>query len=194
MKLKHAKSLGVVGIVECWYFGNYPSIMSKAVGELAFEENIEDYQKFISCFAKKIYGSSAKNDVVKCWEYIFKSYVNYPFNTMFSYYGPFHDGVVWNLALKPKNLPLPRTWQLTDVPDGDRIAECFMYGHTHEEVISLFERVVKYSNKAIDAINLLIKNNEQLIDLISVVNAYNVLAKSTYNILRFYFLRSRFDR
>lgn len=189
MKLKHAKALGVSGIVECWYFGNYPSIMSKAVGELAFENEIEDYKKFIPRFAEKVYGVSAKDSVVKCWEYIYKSYVNYPFNTMFSYYGPFHDGVVWDLALKPKNLPLPRTWQLTDVPDGDRIAECFMYGHTHEEVILLFERVVKFADKALEAVNYSARHNQRLEDLISVVKAYNVLANSAYNILKFYKLR-----
>ena len=195
-KLKQAKELGVSGIVECWYFGNYPSVMSKAVGELAFYEKLGSRETFISKLAGITYGNSAAPAVAECWRYMYESYSNCPFNIMFSYYGPFHDGVVWDLALKPKNLPLPRTWQLTDVPDGDRIAECFMYGHTHEEVTALFERVVQCASAAKEALQEHAKGkaNGSLTDLYTVLSAYLVLAESALNILRFYKLRRYLGR
>ena len=43
-KFAAAHALGVTGVMECWYFGNYPSLMSKAAGELAFENDFSDEQ------------------------------------------------------------------------------------------------------------------------------------------------------
>ena len=36
-KYSRMKSLGCSSVMQCWYFGNYPSLMSKAACELSFE-------------------------------------------------------------------------------------------------------------------------------------------------------------
>ena len=41
-KYKGAYGLSVEGVLQCWYFGNYPSIMSKAAGELSFCSDFSD--------------------------------------------------------------------------------------------------------------------------------------------------------
>lgn len=188
-KLKRAKDCGITGIMECWYFGNYPSIMSKAAGELAFCDNFNK-NKFLNNLASITYGKRLSKKITQAWQLFYKGYSNYPLNIMFSYYGPMHDGVVWDLALKPKNFSLPRTWQLIDKPDGDRINECVMYGHSLEEVIILINKM----NIEFDRANNILEelkntNNDSLIDLISVSKAISILTKSGNNILNFYKLR-----
>ena len=188
-KLRSARKFGVTGIMECWYFGNYPCLMSKAVGEMAFSED-ESADVFLKRLASVCYGESYAEQVFNAWNLFYEGYKNYPLNIMFSYYGPMHDGVVWELALKPKNYPLPRSWQLTDSCDGDRINESLMFGHTLDEAITLVGKMKDYIEKS-DALLSGIKygENSVLKDLISVSNAIKILFDSGFNILRFYKLR-----
>ena len=39
-KYKNAFKYNVEGVMQCWYFGNYPSMMSRAAGELAFMHDL----------------------------------------------------------------------------------------------------------------------------------------------------------
>ena len=97
-----------------------------------------------------------------------------------------HDGVVWELALKPKNISLSRSWQLIDKPNGDRIGEALFYGHTLDEAITLVDNIIAGWNEGINELgNLINENNEQ----ISVIKALDILFKSGRNILEFYRLR-----
>lgn len=186
-KLKRAKAAGVTGIMECWYFGNYPCVMNKAVGELAFADRMGDGKTFLHRLAAITYGGRYAETVRQAFEHCYRGYRNYPLNIMFSYYGPMHDGVVWELSLKPKNYSLPRSWQLMDRPDGDRIEECLMYGHTLGEAIVLAERMRKEFGAAVSLLAPLSDvGNPALDDLISVTRALFVLSRSAENILRFY--------
>nr|MBQ4318276.1 hypothetical protein [Clostridia bacterium] len=135
-KYKAAHELGVEGVMQCWYFGNYPSMMSKAAGELAFDD-FADEDKFLESLAGIYWGRTKAPTVVKAWKSFEASYRQYPLNVMFSYYGPMHDDVVWKLALKPKNFSLARTWQGLDPIDGDRIGEALLNGHTLDEALTL---------------------------------------------------------
>ena len=105
---------------------------------------------------------------------------------MFSYYGPMHDGVVWELQLIPKNAPLPRSWLLLDKPKGDRISEALQQGHTLEEAIELSEAICENWQKGL---NLLPK--EATGELATLSEALGVLFDSGKNILKFYALREK---
>ncbi len=185
-KYKSARELGVSGIMECWYFGNYPSIMSKCSGELSFTDLLSDKRAFLFDFAARCCGKSIAEQLVSAWEKFEEGYVNYPTNIMFSYYGPMHDGVVWELPLLPTNSPLPRSWLLTDPPAGDRIGECLFSGHTLDEALLLSQRMRDCWSAGIKALPLP-KNHEGY----TVASALSILFASGVNILRYFDLRRR---
>ena len=184
-KFAAAREYGVEGVMECWYFGNYPSLMSKAAGELSFMDDFSDKEKFLEYLAGPYYGSRAK-EAVEAWNHFEKSYVNYPINIMFSYYGPMHDGVIWELALLPKDQSLSRTWLLMDKPDGDRIGECLQSGHTLEEAITLTQIMREEWLKGMK----ILPDNGPL-EQRTVAQALQLLYNSGNNILKFYELRTR---
>lgn len=184
-KYKSARELGVTGVMECWYFGNYPSIMSKMSGALSFVEEYSDKKEFLIDFAARNFGRTLAPKIANAWEYFEAGYVNYPTNIMFSYYGPMHDGVVWDMALIPKNLALPRSWLLPDVPDGDRIGECLFKGHTLDEAIELAEKMKKNWDTGMALLPF-----DATHEAYHVAKAIGILFNSGCNILTFYKLRS----
>ena len=151
-KYRAAHELGVSGVMQCWYFGNYPSLMSKAAGELAFEDFSRGEDAFLTDLAAVYWGRSRAAAVVRAWRCFERAYRNYPINVMFSYYGPMHDSVVWDLQLEPKNFSLPRSWQTLDPTDGDRIAEALLDGHTLDEAVTLAGRMVTFWNAGLRAL------------------------------------------
>ena len=188
-KFKEAYSCGVTGILECWYFGNYPSVMSKAAGELSFCNNFSDKDAFLRRIAKISVGESRAEALAEAYRAFEEGYKNYPINIMFSYYGPMHDGVVWELSLLPRDRELPRTWLLLDRPEGDRIHDCLWQGHTLEEAIILSERMLSSWGVGME-------NMKDLCDTETyfVAAMIYVLFSSGYNILRFYQLRDMLGR
>ena len=185
-KYKAARELGVTGIMECWYFGNYPSLMNRGSTELSYIDDFSDKHEFLKSLASRLYGETRAEEVAKAWEAFEESYRNYPTNVMFSYYGPMHDGVVWNLYPIPVNRALPRSWQLVDAPDGDRIGECLFRGHTLDEAITLAERMCEAWNRGLKALPLT-KSDEHT----SCAEAIGILFESGRSILKFYRLREQ---
>ena len=188
-KYSRARELSVTGVMECWYFGNYPSIMSRASGALSFRENMTDKEAFLLDFAALVYGKSSAPLVASAWKCFEEGYKNYPTNIMFSYYGPMHDGVVWELQLLPKNNPLSRSWQLVDKPDGDRIGESLYRGHTLSEALILAKRMVDEWDKG-----LTLLSGADVGEQLTVAEGIGTLMRSGYNILLFYKLRSDLGR
>ena len=190
-KYKAMNELGVSGVVQCWYFGNYPSLMNKAAGEFAFWSDFDDKNGFLEFLAGIYWGKEKAKEVVKAWNLFEKGYKNYPVNIMFSYYGPMHDGPVWQLQLLPKNFSLARTWLYGDPMDGDRINEAILSGHTLEEAVILTRLVSKYwkeGRKIMDSIPAeLAMETEQK----SVVAALDCQFESGADILEFYLLRDK---
>ena len=184
-KYKRARELGTTGIMECWYFGNYPSQMSRASGALSFLDSFESKEAFLLDFAARMYGESRARSIAAAWHAFEDGYRNYPTNVMFNYYGPMHDGVVWKLQLLPKNNPLSRTWLLPDVPDGDRIGECLFRGHTLDEAITLAGCIKDGFQKGISLLELPESN-----EFFTLAHALGILFSSGYNILSFYRLRA----
>lgn len=171
------------GVMQCWYFGNYPSLMSKAAGELSFLQDFSDKQGFLENLAGIYYGSSKAEQVSKAWRCFEDGYKNYPVNILFSYYGPAHDGVVWELQLKPKNHPLSRSWLYLEAAEGDRIGECLFGCHTLEEAVTLLGEIKTNWEKGLKFLPQDVKEQK------SVADALYILFCSAGNILEFYQLR-----
>lgn len=190
-KYKAGRSLGVEGVMQCWYFGNYPSLMSKAAGELAFADDFDDKHAFLRRLAGITWGNSRAEAAAQAWEAFEQGYANYPLNIMFSYYGPMHDGPVWQLQLEPKNFSLPRSWQTLDPTDGDRIGECMLKGHTPEEMLTLATRMNRYWKKGLRILSDLPADDPIRKQEKSVAEACGILLESGRNILEFYSLRDR---
>lgn len=181
-KFKGAHELGVEGVMECWYFGNYPSIMSKAAGELSFWEDFSNKEGFLKRLASIFSGRSAAKTLCSAWNSFEEGYRKYPLNVMFSYYGPMHDGVCWQLYLKPRNFSLPRTWLLLDRPDGDRIYESLLCGHTLEEAILLTGEMSKKFTEGLQMLEGVNIPEEHR----SLIEAVDTLFCSGNTILKFY--------
>lgn len=187
-KYSEARKYGVEGIVQCWYFGNYPSIMSKIAGELSFEEKFENEDEFLRNVAAIWYGYSKADAVVKAWKLFEEGYRQYPLNVMFGYYGPAHDSIIWKLRLLPANIKLPRSWWIIDPADGDRIGESLLNGHTLQEAITLCDAM---SKKWHEGVLVLESASDEITEQISVAKAVDLLFDSTGNILKFYSLREK---
>ncbi len=191
-KYRTMKKLGVSHVFQCWYFGNYPGIMNRAAGELAFEEFQDDEHAFLLRLAKPDWGDSAEK-VVKAWQLLTDGYANYPLDNMIQYYGPMHDGLVWPLYLIPRNTRLAPTWRLDFGTSGDRYGEC-LGTFTLEEVSTLFERMRGLWGKGTE---LLVSLKQTLRDSperqkdIGVTEALDLQIQSTCAIFRFYALREK---
>ena len=172
------------GVMECWYFGNYPSLMSKAAGELAFLHDFSRKDDFLKQLAAIYCGRTHADQLAEAFRYFEQSYTQYPTNIMFSYYGPMHDGVVWELQLLPKNNPLPRTWLFLDTPDGDRLYECMLLNHSETEVVSLLSDMKEKWEKGLSMLPETVPE-----EMKSVSSALSCLIESSFNNIKFYTLR-----
>jgi len=189
-KITRAKAIGTSGVMEGWFFGNYPCIMSKAVELLSYDYSYADKNQFLAQLAGIYFANGDVDKVVNALNFFETAYANYPINVMFNYYGPMHDGIVWDLALLPKNFSLPRTWQLQDKTDGDRIWECLYEGHTINEAISLCTELSSNWNKGCELLKQTAVGSDLNNEIISVSYALNLLFSSGLNILKFYKLRN----
>ena len=183
-KYSAARDLGVTGVMECWYFGNYPSMMNRASTELSYIDGTVDKDAFLYELAARLYGRSEAETVMLAWQAFEEGYRSYPTNIMMSYYGPMHDGIVWDLFPIPVNRALPRSWLLLDPPDGDRIGECLFKGHTLDEAILLSARMKEAFTRGCDLLPFG-KDDEHSL----CASAIELLMSSGSNILKFYKLR-----
>ena len=183
-KYTAALDLGVSGVMECWYFGNYPSMMNRASTELSYLDGTMDKNEFLHELAARLYGRSKAESIVLAWQSFEEGYRNYPTNIMMSYYGPMHDGIAWDLFALPVNRALPRSWQLLDPPDGDRIGECLFKGHTIDEAILLSTRMKDAFRRGCALLPLDEDDEHSL-----CASAIELLMRSGNNVLSFYKLR-----
>jgi len=105
-----------------------------------------------------------------------------------------HDGIVWELALKPKNFELARTWQLPDPVDGDRIYDALLSGHTLEEVCILSEKMRRLCNQAAAELRAIAPESPDEQEQLAVAQAVALLFDSGANILEFYRLRDELGK
>ncbi len=151
--LLHAKyarlhRLGVSAVMQSWFFGNYPSLMTRAAGLLSFGPFPKSEGDFLIDLATRDWGREASR-VAKAWTLFRNAYENYPATHFFGYYGPVQDGLVWPLHLVPRNRPLTPTWKLGYPPSGDYLADCLSSEFTLSEALTLCRRMSRGWNQGL---------------------------------------------
>jgi hypothetical protein len=191
-KYQKMHELGVSSVMQCWFFGNYPGVMNKAAGMLAFEDFSNGEQDFLKRLALPEWGRHA-GDVAAAWTLFAEGYSHYPLSNMFQYYGPMHDGVVWPLYLYPAYKPLAPTWKLEFGTSGDSIGEC-LENHTIDEAVILCREMSLKWNLGVEILKKLradFKDNPARLKDIGLAEALGIQFESGYNILHFYALREQ---
>lgn len=185
--------LGVSSAMHSWYFGSYPSLMTKAAGELSFAPFFRRAKRFLQTLARRDWGAHA-DQVVTAWQWFEKGYTNYPTAHIFGYFGPMHDGPAWPMYLIPRRLPLAPTWQLGYPPSGDYIAECVVNGFTLAEIVTLCRRMSEYWWRGVELLQQLrpafADQPERLAD-IGLATALGLQFRSGYHLVQFYALREQ---
>lgn len=192
-KYRAMRELGVSSAMHSWYFGTYPSLMTRAAGELSFDPFPRSERQFLTALAKRDWGPYAET-VVEAWRWFARGYSNYPTSHIFGYFGPMHDGPAWPMYLEPKRLPLAPTWQIGYAPSGDYVADCITNGFTISEIVTLCRRMTEYWDRGLALLaplkRKLADQPERLRD-IGLATALGLQFRSGYQLLRFYQLRER---
>jgi len=187
-KYRRMHHLGVSSAMHSWYFGAYPSLMTRAAGKLSFSPFPAGERDFLLSLARRDWGRHA-GDVVKAWQCFRKGYSQYPTAHIFGYFGPAHDGPVWPLYLVPRRRPLAPTWQIGYPPSGDYIAECITNGFTLRETIILCRRMADYWNQGVMVLKRLkprFKTDPDRLKDVGIAVALGLQFRSARNILEFY--------
>ena len=189
-KYKYMYENGVTGVVQCWYFGNYPCLMNKAACELAFLPRFETKHEFLCHLAGITWGEELAEKVATAWEAIEEGYRQFPVNIAFEWLGPMQDSPAAPLHLLPVDLPMPSTWLLTNPVGGDRIGDCLLNGHTEEEADILTAEVAKGVRRGADILSTLPDEGYyERYEQKNVAEALALIFESGHNIVRFYTLR-----
>ena len=190
-KYREMPALNVTTVMQCWYFGNYPGVMNRAAGRLAFEDFSGTEDDFLRTLARPEWGGDA-DAVVRAWNHFAEGFQHYPLATRFQYWGPMHAAPVWPLHLKPALKPLQPTW-LVGGPAGDAIGEA-LDNHSLAEAVVLSRQMSEEWDKGVVIMKSLEpkfrENHERLLD-IGLTEAIGIQFASAHNILNFYLMRSR---
>ena len=192
-KYKKMRSLGVSGVMQCWYFGSYPSLMTKAAGMLSNCNFEISEDEFLENLAKIYWKNSNAGKVVKAWKLFSDAYDNYPLSNVFGYYGPAHDAISWPLHLKPVNRVLSPNWENHLPTSGDRFG-CFLTRSNEtemdiEDAIELCQAMIDKWHKGLLIFRSLTLENEQQKQDVAVIEALALQFESALNIMKFYKLR-----
>ncbi len=190
-KYREMPVLGVSTVMQCWYFGNYPGVMNRAAGRLAFDDFSATEDGFLRALARPEWGSDA-DVVVRAWRHFADGFQHFPLSTRFQWWGPMHATPVWPLHLKPALQPLQPTW-LVGGPCGDAVGEA-LDNHTLPEAVILTGDMARDWSKGVSLLKTLEPrfrgNRERLLD-IGLAEAIGIQFASAHNMLNFYLMRSR---
>ncbi len=185
-KYRAMKNLGVCHTIQCWYFGNYPGLMNKAAGQLAYEDFCGTEDDFLENLAKSDWGKDYR-PVVNAWKAFSEGYSYYPLDNFFQYYGPMHDGPVWPLYLKAAHSALTRSWRPDDFPAGDAIGECMAHFELGE-LVELTRSMTQKWHKGMQELRKVDSTHHEL--EFTLAEALDIQFRSGHNILNFYGLRN----
>ncbi len=190
-KYKEMPGMNVTSVMQCWYFGNYPGVMNRAAGRLAFEDFSGSEDDFLRTLARPEWGGDA-DIVVQAWKHFAEGFQHFPLSTRFQWWGPMHAAPVWPLHLKPALKQLQPTW-LVGGPCGDAIGEV-LDNHTLAEAVILSRQMSEEWNKGSALLKTIeprfAGNRERLLD-IGLTEAIGIQFASAHNMLTFYLMRSR---
>lgn len=195
-KYKAMKHLGVKHAIQCWYFGNYPGLMNKAAGMLAYETFENDEKSFLTSLARPEWGESMASKIADMWAKFGEAYNNYPLDIQFQYYGPMHDGIVWPLHLKHEMKSMTRSWKPDNFPCGDTVGEALV-NHTLADVVILSKMLASTWDEAIKELPQLRERYADDSDRqrdCDLYEALDLLFNSGSGILKFYQLRQQLHK
>ncbi|MDD2455194.1 MAG: hypothetical protein PHG96_09545 [Kiritimatiellae bacterium] len=202
-KFRAMRELDVSSVMLCWYFGNYPGIMNRAAGELSFEPFPDTEETFMRRLVGPEWSRHAET-AARALTLFTEGYSHYPLVTEFQYFGPMHDGVVWPLLLRPRDVWLAPTWRIAwhagkhigipFAPSGDRIGEALGQVYTLSEAIEECRAMSGLWDQGVALLRTVEADPgllpERRLD-IGVARALGIQFRSGLNILRFYDLRER---
>ena len=196
-KYRAMLKLGVSGVMQCWYFGTYPSLMTRAAGLLSFRPFPKNPEVFLTRLAQLHWGKESASKVVDAWKFFSKAYASYPLCNDLGYIGPVHDSVVWHLHLKPVNRRLTPCWQTTFPPPGDRIGEsisnhnCYDNAFSMDEIIKLTGKMINLWESGLKIMRTLPTRSITCQRELGIAEAAGILYTGTNAIFRFYQLREK---
>ena len=190
-KYKFMYENGIHGVMQCWFFGNYPCLMNKAAGELAFEPFFPKKEDFLRHLAGIYWGSDADR-VAKAWDLFAEGYKNFPIGVAFEWFSTMQDSPVAPYHIKPIDLPLPSTWTLDDMVGSDRVCDCILDGHTLAEVITLCTMLSDKWNDGCVSLNSIEDfSTDDRKEQRTVAEAANYIFRSGLDTYKFYDLRNK---
>ena len=190
-KYRYMHQHNVTGVLYCWYFGNYPSMMNKAAGELAFAPFYPSKDEFLEHIAGIYWGSNAK-EAASAYKKFEEGYQNYPVNMSFEWHGPMGDAPVWPLHLEPVDLPISRSYKLMNMVGSDRLGETMLLGHSYDDVLTLCRDMSEKWNEGIELFSQLqTYEDKPREEQKNVASALQILLSSGYNIYKSYRLRDQ---
>jgi hypothetical protein len=192
-KYRRMHELGVSTAMQCWYFGNYPSVMTRAAGRCSFAPLPKDENQLLHELATSNFPDHAAT-VADAWRHFRDAYAGFPVNLQFSWFGPVHDAIAWPLHLDRVDEPISPSWLLGWPPSGDRIGECFAFGHELDEILELTATMAATWDKGVRLLKGLAGlTPEQQLE-VGVAEALGLQMRSAAAVMRFYALREQGDQ
>lgn len=192
-KYQYILDHGIQGVLYSWFFGNYPCMMNKAAGELAFTPRWESKEQFLEYLAGIYWGKDA-GKAVRAYDLFAQGYSNFPICMSFEWYGTMTDAPAWPLHLEPVDLPVSRGWKVNgkNMVGCDRVGETFLYSFTYEEILQLCDTMREKWQQGVELLQQLDNCGEyQKTEQQWVAQALGILFDSGTNILYFYHLREQ---
>ena len=190
-KYKFMYDNSIHGVMQCWFFGNYPCLMNKAAGELAFEPFFERKDEFLRHLAGIYWGKDA-GAVADAWVSFGAAYRNYPIGVDFEWYGPMQDSPAAPYHLEPIDLPMSATWTLDDMVGSDRVCDAILDSHTLDEAITLCEMLSDGWRTGVERLRSIGDlSTEGRREQMTVAVAADYIFESGLNRLRFYNQRNK---
>ena len=197
-KYKFLHEHDVTGVMQCWYFGNYPGLMNQAAGELSFGPFPASEKEFLERLAAPDWRKNAAL-VAQSWSHFAAAYRKFPMNICFEWYGPLHHSIAWPWHLFPVDEPLAPSWLIHQFPEisGDRIGECLGFHHNLEDAIAICKSMDEEWEKGSVIMRALLAeyaDNPDRKEDIGIALAVGLQIKSALNTLLFYDCRERMFR
>ena len=190
-KYKFMYENSIHGVMQCWFFGNFPCLMNKAAGELAFEPFFDNKKDFLRHLAGIYWGSDGEK-AAEAWDSFTNGYRNFPIGVDFEWFSTMQDSPCAPYHLKPIDLPLPSTWTLDEMVGADRVCDCIFDSHTLDEVITLCSTLSSEWNKGYKILSEIGDfSTKSRKEQRTVAEAANYIFRSGLNTFKFYDLRNK---
>lgn len=191
-KYKAMYELNVNSVMQSWYIGNFPGLMERACGRLAFEDFSGSKEDFLFRLALPVWGKYA-GKMVEAWNIFTDAYRLFPFALMFQYYAPQNSFMMWKYHFLPDLDPLAPPWKPNFEFGGDAIGEA-LAGFTLEDAAILMKEMSQQWQEGLKKIlplkEVFRESREHLLD-IGNSQLLGLLMQGTSLLLDFFLLRRR---